>query len=53
MDERLFIAPIKAPRESWKEQYEKGDGTGQALSEEEQEWIDASLVDENIVDCVH
>jgi len=52
MDERLFIASIKAPRENWKEQFEEAGEIAQALSEEEQEWVDASLVDENIVDCL-
>jgi hypothetical protein len=51
MDE-IFIAPIKRPRENWKAQFEKAPGTNQAVNEEEQEWVDASLVDENIVDCV-
>lgn len=43
MDE-IFIAPIKKPRENWKAQFEKAAGTNQTLNEEEQEWIDASLV---------
>jgi hypothetical protein len=47
----IFIAPIKKPRENWKAQFEKAAGTNQPLNEEEQEWIDALLVDENIVDC--
>jgi hypothetical protein len=53
MDERLFVAPIKKPRENWKEQFKTAGGKDQALNEEEQEWVDASLVDENIVDCLH
>lgn len=45
MDE-IFIAPIKKPRENWKTQFEKAGGTNQPLNEEEQEWVDASIDDD-------
>lgn len=48
---KIFIARIKKPRENWKAQFEEAGGIALALNEEEQEWVDASLVDENIVDC--
>jgi antitoxin MazE len=45
IDEGLLIKPLKTPRKGWKEQFEQG-GAAQVLNEEEQEWIDASLDDD-------
>lgn len=45
VDEGLLIQPIKKPREGWKKQFDKT-SQFQELSSEEQEWLDASLVDE-------
>jgi antitoxin MazE len=45
IDEGLLIKPLKTPRKGWKEQFEQA-GTAQLLNEEEQEWIGASLDDD-------
>lgn len=40
----LLIQTFKKPREGWKEQFEKA--VARELSLEDQEWLDAPLVDE-------
>jgi len=45
IDDGLLIQPVKKNREGWKEQFDKA-LKSQESSEAEQEWLDASLVDE-------
>ena len=45
LDDGLLIQPVKKPREGWREQFEKA-LESQESSEADQEWLDASLVDE-------
>ncbi len=44
-DTELLIQPVKKNREGWKEQFDKA-LKSQDSSEADQEWLDASLVDE-------
>ncbi len=45
IDDGLLIQPVKKTREGWKEQFDKA-LKSQDSSEADQEWLDASLVDE-------
>jgi antitoxin MazE len=45
IDEGLLIQPVKTTREGWQEQFDKHNFQ-QESSEADQEWLDASLVDE-------
>ncbi|MBU4316798.1 MAG: AbrB/MazE/SpoVT family DNA-binding domain-containing protein [Proteobacteria bacterium] len=45
IDDGLLIKPVKKPREGWKEQFDNA-LKSQALGVEDQEWMDAPLVDE-------
>ena len=45
LDDGLLIQPVKKPREGWREQFEKA-LESQESSKADQEWLDASLVDE-------
>jgi antitoxin MazE len=45
IDDGLLIQPVKKNREDWKEQFDKA-FKSQELSESDQEWLDAPLVDE-------
>ena len=45
IDDGLLIQPVKKNREGWKEEFDKA-LKSQESSEAEQEWLDASLVDE-------
>ncbi len=45
IDDGLLIQPVKKPREGWKKQFDKA-LKSQESSSAEQEWLDASLLDE-------
>jgi len=45
IDDGLLIKPVKKPREGWKEQFDNAIKS-QELGVEDQEWMDAPLVDE-------
>ncbi|MFA6009628.1 MAG: AbrB/MazE/SpoVT family DNA-binding domain-containing protein [Desulfobacteraceae bacterium] len=45
LDDGLLIQPVKKRREGWREQFEKA-LESQESSKADQEWLDASLVDE-------
>ncbi len=44
-DDGLLIQPVKKQREGWKEQFDKA-LLSQKVSKIDQEWLEASLVDE-------
>lgn len=44
IDDGLLIKPVKKPRQGWKEQFDKP-LQNQDISESDQEWLDAPLVD--------
>ena len=45
IDDGLLIKPVKKPRQGWKDQFDKSLQT-QGISESDQEWLDAPLVDD-------
>jgi antitoxin MazE len=45
IDDGLLIQPVKKNREDWKEQFDKA-FKSQELSESDQEWLDAPLVND-------